>query len=368
MVSRVGLDLGISLYPSPEMQTLRRSLAASALVAASLTSTGCATIWTEFTTSLDANPLALQRGLTTPIPAEMQALGQQYDQQMLSEGKLIQDSANERRVIRIVERLLRFCHKPGFQLTIRIVNDDTLNAGAIPGFIYVNTGLLKAVRSDDELAGILAHELAHIDAGHTKRGITSSLWTSLILAGASAITKGETADDIIQKTAAIVQPMYSREHEREADILGTIYAYRAGYNPKRLTEFFEKAWQEEEKTRLEVENQLRQTYNRMEGVCHVAQQYNQLHTQYNTQQTYADAVNAYNNCVRAQQEYEAMKVAYQQYMQQLSPLFRSHPVSAERISMVLHLTEYLKGQRSLESLAGYPTIPQVITVLQQVEQ
>jgi len=284
---------------------------------------------------------------------------------MLSSGQVIQDQASEQRVKRIVERLVRFCHKPGFQPVIRIVNDESVNASASPGFIYVNTGLLRAVQDDDALAGILGHELAHIDAGHQKRQQVSGIWTNLILAGAAAFTKGETADGIIQSARALIHPAYSREHEREADILGTIYAYRAGYNPARVTELLNILWRREEERRIEAETALRWVYAQTANVCQTYQAYNQTYQSYPTSQTYFNMVNTYNACLQAQQQFEAAKANYNSVAQQLSPLFRDHPVNAERIALISSLTEYLKGQRTLDSI---PTTAQkVISTLALVE-
>ena len=327
---------------------------------------GCATFLTEATTQLDINPLALQRGLSAPIPEDMRSAAQQTDWQKLSSGQVIQDQASEQRVKRIVERLVRFCHKPGFQPVTRIVNDESLNAEATPGFIYVHTGLLRAVESDDELAGILGHELAHIDAGHQKRSQVSGIWTNLILAGAAALTKGETADEIIQRARALIPPAYSREHEREADILGTIYAYRAGYNPARLTEFFNKAWRQEEDQRIQAETALRWGYAQAANVCQTYQAYNQTYQRYPTPQTYLNLVNTYNACLQAQQQFEAARANYNSVVQQLSPLFRDHPVDSERIALISSLTEYLKGQRTLDSIPD-ATAQKVISTLALVE-
>ena len=127
--------------------------------------------------------------------------------------------------------------------TIKVVDDDQVNAFALPGgFFYVNTGLLLAADNEAELAGVMAHEIAHVAARHaTKNATKGQIWN---LASIPLIFVGGPAGLAIREVAGIAVPMsflkFGRDAEREADLLGIEYEYASGYDPAAFVQFFEK--------------------------------------------------------------------------------------------------------------------------------
>jgi len=128
--------------------------------------------------------------------------------------------------------------------TIKVIDSDEVNAFALPGgFFYVNKGLLLAADNEAELAGVMAHEIAHVCARHAVENQTkASLLEYLALGG--SIFLGGIPGMIYQNTAGIgllgIFMKFSRSAEEEADKLGVQYMYAAGYDPGAMATMFEK--------------------------------------------------------------------------------------------------------------------------------
>ena len=128
--------------------------------------------------------------------------------------------------------------------TIKVIDSDEVNAFALPGgFFYVNKGLILAADSEAEVAGVMAHEIAHVAARHAMENIAkANLYQGLAMAG--SIFLGGIPGLIYQNTAglglAALFSKFSRSAESEADRLGTQYLYAAGYDPGAMATMFEK--------------------------------------------------------------------------------------------------------------------------------
>ncbi len=128
--------------------------------------------------------------------------------------------------------------------TIKVIDADEVNAFALPGgFFYVNKGLLLAADNEAEIAGVMAHEIAHVAARHAMENIAkANLWQGLAMAG--SIFLGGIPGLVYQNTAglglAALFSKFSRSAEGEADRLGTQYLYAAGYDPGAMATMFEK--------------------------------------------------------------------------------------------------------------------------------
>lgn len=128
-------------------------------------------------------------------------------------------------------------YKDDFNWRLRIIHDDsTLNAFCTPGgYIYIYTGILKFLETEDEFAGVLGHEIGHADMRHSTRQMTKmfgvSVLTSIILGDQSMLG---------QVTAALVNLQFSRKHENEADERSVKYLCPTDYNASAGAGFFEK--------------------------------------------------------------------------------------------------------------------------------
>ena len=129
-------------------------------------------------------------------------------------------------------------------VTIKVIDSDEVNAFALPGgFFYVNKGLLLAADNEAELAGVMAHEIAHVAARHAVENQTKASLLEYLAIGGS-IFLGGIPGMIYQNTAGLgllgLFMKFSRGAEEEADKLGVQYMYAAGYDPGAMATMFEK--------------------------------------------------------------------------------------------------------------------------------
>lgn len=194
------------------------------------------------------NP-ATQRRETILIdtPSEI-SLGKDMDLEIRKKLKILDDPKMNYRLGYIGSRVALASDRQDVKYYFRIVKDKQFNAFAIPGgFVYVNSGLMDAA-SDDELAGVLAHEVGHIAARHSVKKLEATMAYGLLRSIVIGLTGRETivqAVDLLVFNPATLA--YSRQDELLADKLAVRYAKGAGFNPYGMVTFFEKLKKEQEK-------------------------------------------------------------------------------------------------------------------------
>src|SRR5690348_1412728 len=170
------------------------------------------------------------------------ALGKQLAQEVERQSKIIDDPIIAEYVNRVGQNLVRNSDAK-VPFTIKVLDTEEINAFALPGgFFFVNSGLLLKADSESELAGVMAHEIAHVAARHgTKQATRGEI---INLASIPLIFMGGWTGYAIQQGAGLAIPLgflnFSRAFEREADYLGLQYLYKTGYDPTSFVDFFEK--------------------------------------------------------------------------------------------------------------------------------
>ncbi len=177
------------------------------------------------------------------------ALGHELSQQVEQQARLVSDPVVTEYVNRIGQNLVRNSDAR-VPFTIKVLDNDEVNAFALPGgFFYVDSGLILAADNEAELAGVMAHEIAHVAARHATKNMTrAQIWN---IASVPLIFIGGPVAYAISEVASLAVPLgflkFSRDAEREADLLGLEYDYAAGYDPEAFVEFFEKLKVDEKK-------------------------------------------------------------------------------------------------------------------------
>jgi len=210
------------------------------------------------------------------------------DRLITSSHIILFDEALTQKIVEIGNKIIKASDKPDMNCTFRILNDPTINAYSTASgegsFIYVNTGLLDIIESEDELAGVLAHEIAHAVKKHQIKFLKSEFWSTFVGsfllefgAGVAGIYLGHTLapSDVIRAQqigeivtyttgflgSKAVAPIivtiiqgYRKEHELEADALAIRYMAKAGYQPTAYIAFLKKLKSIRDKLKINEKN------------------------------------------------------------------------------------------------------------------
>ena len=190
------------------------------------------------------NPVSGRTEMAVLSAAEERKLGDEEAEKVEAGMGLVSDPALGAYIQAVGDRVAKQSPRQDVTYTFKIVNQPEPNAFALPnGNIYVSRGLLALINSEDELAGVLAHEVVHVAARHTVRSANVAVATSPLriatgiaglAAGIIAPRVGEGIMDLGDVATEAFMAPYGRSQEREADDVGVDLAARAGYNPTGL--------------------------------------------------------------------------------------------------------------------------------------
>lgn len=178
-------------------------------------------------------------------------LGRMIMRDIRRSGQVVEDPLVTEYINEIGNRIVPQTNDGDHNFTFFAVNDDRINAFALPGgYIGVHTGLVEATRSEDELAGVLAHEIAHVTQRHIARAIHAnsrqSILSTAMMLGAIIVAAAGGSSDAVQGAMAVAQGTaiqqqinFTRTNEYEADRVGIAALADAGFDPYGMASFFE---------------------------------------------------------------------------------------------------------------------------------
>ena len=203
-----------------------------------LSLSGCATVY---------NPATERKELVFIDTKSEVALGKLINSNVRQDHKISQDPQLNKRVIEAGKKIVEVCDRKDLEYHFFVVDDKELNAFSVPGgYVYVNTGLL-AKANDDELAGVMAHEIGHVVARHAVKHLQAALGFDIVMTIAFNKSSAVETYQALNIVYNLISLGYSREDERQADKLGVIYTFKARYDPRGMVTFFAKLKEEEKK-------------------------------------------------------------------------------------------------------------------------
>ena len=194
-----------------------------------------------------AAPVFPNPGKTSMSRDKQQALGMEVAQQVYQQMPVLPDNSPETRYVRQLGQKLvaTIPQEYSWPFEFHVIPQKEINAFAIPGGqMFINLGTLTAATKESELAGVMAHEMAHVYMQHSAKQAGKAQTASVIAGIASAVVGsrggmvGQLGQMGIQMGAQGLMMKYSRKDETEADAVGAVILYKAGYNPQSMVDFF----------------------------------------------------------------------------------------------------------------------------------
>ncbi len=183
------------------------------------------------------NPATGRREFMLVSEDQELAMGKQYDQQLVAELGLYNDSALANYVQRLGARLAALSERPQLPWAFRLVDDPVINAFAVPGgYIYITRGIMANMGSEAQLVSVLGHEIGHVTARHTAQQMTQQQLFGLGLAVGSMFSP--EAANIASVAVGFLFLKFSRDDESQADELGFRYMHAANYDPREAADMF----------------------------------------------------------------------------------------------------------------------------------
>jgi predicted Zn-dependent protease len=172
------------------------------------------------------------------------AIGRQAQQDVRRQVPELRDATVNNYVENLGRRIAARADGPRYPYSFDVANKREINAFALPGGpIWIHRGAIDAAQNEAQLAGVLAHEIAHIANRHAAEQITKGTFANVGLGVLGALLGGGNGAKIAQIGAGVAAQAtmmkFSRDAEREADMKGLLYMKRAGYDPRGMVEFLQ---------------------------------------------------------------------------------------------------------------------------------
>lgn len=206
---------------------IRRSVLAIALCAAALTA-ACTT-----------TPATGEKDFTLISPEQEKQIGaEQHPKILAAYGGAYDDPALGAYVAEVTGRIAKVSELAELTFTVTVLDTPAVNAFALPGgYVYVTRGLIALANDEAELAGVIGHEIAHVTARHSARRQTAAAGPAILGAILGIVVGDRSLGQLVQLGGQGFLADYSRDQEREADMIGTRYLAAAGYDPAAQADF-----------------------------------------------------------------------------------------------------------------------------------
>ncbi len=205
-------------------------LGSTLLVLALVSVTGCA-----------VNPATGQRQFMLISEAEEIEMGREADGPITESFGLYESAELRAMVSDLGTEMASLSERPALPWSFKLVDDPMVNAFALPGgFIFITRGIMAALNSEAELAGVLGHEIGHVTARHSASQMSSQQLQQIGL-GVGTILSDDIASvaGVLSVGLGLLNMRYSRGDESQSDLLGVRYMSRAGYDPNALVGVFQ---------------------------------------------------------------------------------------------------------------------------------
>ena len=190
--------------------------------------------------SCAVNPVTGKQELMLLSEADEAKLGDQTDAEVIKEYGVFEDPKLTAYLDDFCQRLAKASHRPKLSYRFKIVDASVVNAFAVPGgYVYFSRGILAALNSEAELAGVMGHEIGHIAARHSAKQYSKAQLAQVGLGVGGLFIDSPILSGLVQLGAGMLFLRFSRDNEREADDLGVEYASKTGYDATQLANFFE---------------------------------------------------------------------------------------------------------------------------------
>ncbi len=190
--------------------------------------------------SCAVNPVTGKNQLVLMSESQEIAQGAQYDPQVVAQFGVYKDDPLLAFVQGKTTEMGKVSHRPNLEYHVKVLDTPVVNAFAVPGgYIYLTRGILAQLNNEAELAGIIGHEMGHINARHSlTQQAKQQVGQILVMGGALASKKFAAYANYALSGMQLLYLKFSRDDERQADQLGAIYSTRVGYDAHKMADFF----------------------------------------------------------------------------------------------------------------------------------
>jgi len=189
-------------------------------------------------TGCAVNPVTGEKQFMLVSRAQEKEIGDKYAPQVEKQmGGRIENAELQNYISKVGHSVSSVSHIPGGRFKFAAVNDESVNAVALPGgYIFITRGMLEKIKNEAQLASVLAHETAHVTSRHVGAAMSKQIGVDILLSVLTSDKTGQVARTAANMTIQLVGLKFSRDNETQADGVGMDYLVKAGYEPKAMVE------------------------------------------------------------------------------------------------------------------------------------